>query len=38
MLVGSDGYPVALCTPVLGQVPTVRLLTGGAGTAIRWPP
>lgn len=26
VLVGSDGYPVALCTPIFGQVPTVHLL------------
>ncbi|MFF5896866.1 hypothetical protein ACFY8O_13160 [Streptomyces argenteolus] len=26
VLIGSDGYPVALCTPIFGQVPTVHLL------------
>lgn len=26
VLVGSDGYPIALCTPIFGQVPTVHLL------------
>lgn len=38
VLVGSDGYPVALCTPILGQVPTVHLLdphTGASLTSLR---
>ncbi|WP_228487088.1 hypothetical protein [Streptomyces albidoflavus] len=34
MLVGSDGYPVALCTPILGQVPTVHLLDPATGRSL----
>ncbi|MER5658834.1 hypothetical protein OG458_09765 [Streptomyces sp. NBC_01281] len=34
VLVGSDGYPVALCTPILGQVPTVHLLDPGTGASL----
>ncbi|MEV7182073.1 hypothetical protein [Kitasatospora sp. NPDC093679] len=34
VLVGSDGYPVALCTPILGQVPTVHLLDPATGDSI----
>ncbi|MFJ3669509.1 hypothetical protein ACIPSE_23950 [Streptomyces sp. NPDC090106] len=31
ILVGADGYPVALCTPILTRVPTVRLLDPDTG-------
>ncbi|MFF4835022.1 hypothetical protein [Streptomyces sp. NPDC001315] len=34
VLVGSDGYPVALCTPIFGQVPTVHLLDPDDGGSI----
>lgn len=34
VLAGSDGYPVALCTPILGQVPTVHLLDPGDGSSL----
>ncbi len=34
VLVGSDGYPVALCTPILGQVPTVHLLDPATGRSL----
>ncbi|MCX4447908.1 hypothetical protein ACIOEZ_20895 [Streptomyces sp. NPDC087866] len=34
VLVGSDGYPVALCTPILGQVPTVHLLDPATGNSL----
>ncbi len=34
VLVGSDGYPVALCTPILTQVPTVHLLDPATGASL----
>ncbi|MEU1088619.1 hypothetical protein ABZ401_17610 [Streptomyces sp. NPDC005892] len=34
ILVGSDGYPVALCTPIFGQVPTVHLLDPVTGESL----
>ncbi|MBA4862241.1 hypothetical protein H1V43_12755 [Streptomyces sp. PSKA54] len=34
VLVGSDGYPVVLCTPIFGQVPTVHLLDPDDGSSI----
>ncbi|MYX74959.1 hypothetical protein [Streptomyces sp. SID3915] len=34
VLVGADGYPVALCTPILGQVPTVHLLDPADGSSL----
>ncbi|WP_299529827.1 hypothetical protein [uncultured Streptomyces sp.] len=34
ILVGADGYPVALCTPILGQVPTVHLLDPDTGASL----
>lgn len=34
VLVGSDDYPVALCTPILGQVPTVHLLDPHTGASL----
>ncbi|WP_030213556.1 hypothetical protein [Streptomyces bikiniensis] len=34
VLVGSDGYPVVLCTPILGQVPTVHLLDPADGSSL----
>lgn len=34
ILVGGDGYPVALCTPILGQVPTVHLLDPKTGESL----
>ncbi|MEV5599868.1 hypothetical protein AB0L33_00290 [Streptomyces sp. NPDC052299] len=34
VLVGADGYPVALCTPILGQVPTVHLLDPATGDSL----
>ncbi|WP_329172627.1 hypothetical protein [Streptomyces sp. NBC_01477] len=34
VLVGADGYPVALCTPILGQVPTVHLLDPQSGDSL----
>ncbi|WP_263170811.1 hypothetical protein [Streptomyces sp. SCSIO ZS0520] len=34
VLVGSDGYAVALCTPILGQVPTVHLLDPEDGRSL----
>ncbi|WTP83780.1 hypothetical protein OHT61_28130 [Streptomyces sp. NBC_00178] len=34
VLVGADGYPVALCTPIFGQVPTVHLLDPGNGSSL----
>ncbi|MFF7330009.1 hypothetical protein [Streptomyces sp. NPDC008150] len=34
VLIGSDGYPVALCTPIFGQVPTVHLLDPADGDSI----
>ncbi|GAA4811938.1 hypothetical protein [Streptomyces ziwulingensis] len=34
VLVGADGYPVALCTPLFGQVPTVRLLDPDDGSSL----
>ncbi|MEU9535751.1 hypothetical protein AB0D00_25980 [Streptomyces sp. NPDC048213] len=34
VLVGSDGYPVALCTPILGQIPTVHLLDPATGDSL----
>ncbi|MFE2020939.1 hypothetical protein ACFW9O_23130 [Streptomyces sp. NPDC059499] len=34
VLVGADDYPVALCTPILGQVPTVHLLDPHTGASL----
>ncbi|MEU9360424.1 hypothetical protein AB0D35_20200 [Streptomyces sp. NPDC048301] len=34
VLVGADGYPVALCTPIFGQVPTVHLLNPDTGSSL----
>ncbi len=34
VLVGADGYPVALCTPIFGQVPTVHLLDPDTGSSL----
>ncbi|KOX24446.1 MULTISPECIES: hypothetical protein [unclassified Streptomyces] len=34
VLVGSDGYPVVLCTPIFGQVPTVHLLNPADGSSL----
>ncbi|MFS0697066.1 hypothetical protein [Streptomyces nitrosporeus] len=34
VLAGFDGYPVALCTPIFGQVPTVHLLDPGDGSSL----
>lgn len=34
ILVGSDGYPVALCPPILGQIPTVHLLDPSTGDSL----
>jgi hypothetical protein len=34
ILVGSDGYPVALCRTILGQTPTVHLLDPASGDSI----
>lgn len=34
VLIGSDGYPVALCTPIFGQVPTVHLLDPDTGASL----
>ncbi|MFJ8979344.1 hypothetical protein [Streptomyces sp. NPDC102282] len=34
ILVGADGYPVALCTPIFGQVPTVHLLDPDDGSSL----
>ncbi|MFE6189634.1 hypothetical protein ACFQ6U_34995 [Streptomyces sp. NPDC056465] len=34
ILVGADGYPVALCTPIFGQVPTVHLLDPADGSSL----
>ncbi|KAA9155298.1 hypothetical protein FPZ12_030230 [Amycolatopsis acidicola] len=34
VLAGSDGYPVALCTPIFGQVPTVHLLDPSTGDSL----
>ncbi|MFE5239628.1 MULTISPECIES: hypothetical protein [unclassified Streptomyces] len=34
VLVGADGYPVALCTPIFGQVPTVHLLDPADGSSL----
>ncbi|MFD0275130.1 hypothetical protein ACFVHB_14680 [Kitasatospora sp. NPDC127111] len=34
ILVGSDGYPVALCTTVFGQTPTVHLLDPTSGESL----
>ncbi|MER6350236.1 hypothetical protein ACWC10_37055 [Streptomyces sp. NPDC001595] len=34
VLVGSDGYPVVLCTPIFGQVPTVHLLDPDDGSSL----
>ncbi|MGD6749241.1 hypothetical protein [Streptomyces sp. BH105] len=34
VLIGSDGYPVALCTPIFGQVPTVHLLDPDTGESL----
>ncbi|MFJ8888362.1 hypothetical protein ACIRJR_33860 [Streptomyces sp. NPDC102402] len=34
VLVGADGYPVALCTPIFGQVPTVHLLDPDDGSSL----
>ncbi|MFC1408856.1 hypothetical protein ACEZCY_06105 [Streptacidiphilus sp. N1-12] len=31
VVVGSDGYPVTLCTTIFGQTPTVHLLDPGSG-------
>ncbi|MGW9131898.1 hypothetical protein [Streptomyces sp. NPDC055681] len=33
ILAGSDGYPVALCTSIVGQVPTVHLLDPNDGSS-----
>ncbi|MFJ3098906.1 hypothetical protein [Streptomyces hydrogenans] len=34
VLVGSDGLPVVLCTPIFGQVPTVHLLDPATGASL----
>ncbi|MEU4657655.1 hypothetical protein AB0G32_27610 [Streptomyces sp. NPDC023723] len=34
VLAGADGYPVALCTPIFGQVPTVHLLDPDDGSSL----
>lgn len=34
LLIGSDGYPVVLCTPIFGQVPTVHLLDPKSGASL----
>ncbi|MFE9249481.1 hypothetical protein [Streptomyces sp. NPDC007088] len=34
VLVGGDGYPVVLCTPIFGQVPTVHLLDPSNGSSL----
>ncbi|KQX65270.1 hypothetical protein [Streptomyces sp. Root1310] len=34
VLIGYDGYPVALCTPIFGQVPTVHLLDPDDGSSL----
>lgn len=34
VLIGADDYPVALCTPILGQVPTVHLLDPDTGASL----
>ncbi|MFI0169593.1 hypothetical protein [Streptomyces sp. NPDC017095] len=34
ILVGADGYPVALCTPILTRVPTVHLLDPATGASL----
>lgn len=34
ILVGSDGYPLALCTPIFTRVPTVHLLDPATGTSL----
>ncbi|MCX4741219.1 hypothetical protein [Streptomyces antibioticus] len=34
ILVGSDGYPVALCTPILTRIPTVHLLDPATGNSV----
>ncbi|GHB28812.1 hypothetical protein GCM10010392_66230 [Streptomyces clavifer] len=34
VLVGADGYPVALCTPIFGRVPTVHLLDPDDGSSL----
>ncbi|MFD4377784.1 hypothetical protein [Streptomyces sp. NPDC058486] len=34
VLIGSDGYPVVLCTPIFGQVPTVHLLDPATGDSL----
>ncbi|MGW4724203.1 hypothetical protein [Streptomyces sp. NPDC004291] len=34
VLVGSDGHPVVLCTPIFGQVPTVHLLNPADGSSL----
>ncbi|MER7579668.1 hypothetical protein [Kitasatospora sp. NPDC097691] len=34
VLVGSDGYPVALCTTIFGRTPTVHLLDPATGDSL----
>ncbi|KJK59822.1 hypothetical protein [Saccharothrix sp. ST-888] len=34
VLVGADGYPVALCTTIFGQTPTVHLLDPATGDSL----
>ncbi|MEU6236019.1 hypothetical protein [Kitasatospora sp. NPDC047058] len=34
ILVGSDGYPVTLCTTIFGQTPTVHLLDPATGESL----
>ncbi|MFI8191940.1 hypothetical protein ACIF8T_24625 [Streptomyces sp. NPDC085946] len=34
VLVGADGHPVVLCTPIFGQVPTVHLLDPDDGSSL----
>ncbi|MBW8483787.1 hypothetical protein [Actinomadura parmotrematis] len=34
VLAGSDGYPVALCTEIFGQAPTVHLLDPATGDSV----
>ncbi|MET9180731.1 hypothetical protein ABZX88_21270 [Kitasatospora aureofaciens] len=34
VLVGADGYPVALCTTIFGRTPTVHLLDPGSGDSL----
>ncbi|MFF8804673.1 NHL repeat-containing protein [Streptomyces omiyaensis] len=34
VLVGADGHPVVLCTPIFGQVPTVHLLDPSTGDSL----